>query len=68
MHERSDGLASGSAGDWTNPALRFQRGDIGPATPNFARYYNYDNTGLYHYGLTIPSADDFIANYTQSVW
>lgn len=64
VHERSDGLAAGSAGDWTNPALRFQLGDIGPSTPNFALYYNYDNTGLFHYGLNIPSADEFIAAYT----
>ncbi|MDE0093473.1 MAG: TonB-dependent receptor [Gammaproteobacteria bacterium] len=65
VHERSDGLAVGSALDWTNPALRFQRGDIGSATPNFARYYNYENTGLFHYGLLIPSAETFIANYLE---
>lgn len=65
VHERSDGLAAGTAGDWTNPALRFQLGDIGPDTPNFARYYNYDNTGLFHYGLNIPTAEDFVANYIE---
>ena len=43
--------------------LRFQQGDIGSDTPNFAQYYNYDNTGLIHYGLPIPGADDFIADY-----
>ena len=64
VHERTDGLAAGSALDWPNPALRFQRGDIGSATPNFARYFNYDNTGLFHYGLNIPGRDDFIADYT----
>lgn len=66
VHERgSDGLAVGSALDWTNPALRFQRGDIGSTTPNFARYYNYENTGLFHYGLLIPNAETFIANYLE---
>ena len=64
VYERTDGLAAGSAGDWTNPALRFQKGDIGSATPNFSRYYNYDNTGLFHYGLNIPGLEDFIAGYT----
>ena len=65
VHERSDGLAAGSAGDWTNPALRFQLGDIGADTPNFARYYNYYNTGLFHYGLTIPTAEDFVKDYIE---
>ena len=64
VHERTDGLAAGSALDWPNPALRFQRGDIGSSTPNFARYFNYDITGLFHYGLEIPGRDDFIADYT----
>ena len=64
VHERTDGLAAGSASDWVNPALRFQKGDIGSATPNFARYFNYDNTGLFHYGLNIPGRGDFIADYT----
>ena len=64
VHERADGLAAGSASDWVNPALRFQKGDIGSATPNFSRYFNYDNTGLFHYGLNIPGRDDFIADYT----
>ena len=65
MGERADGYLNDSAGDWANPDLRFQKGDIGSGTPNFARYYNYDNTGLYHYGLGIPSADDFIADFTD---
>ena len=64
VHQRSDGLAAGSASDWVNPDLRFQQGDIGSATPNFARYFNYDNTGLYHYGLNIPGRADFIDDYT----
>ena len=64
VHERSDGFAIGSASDWVNPALRFQKGDIRPATPNFSRYFNYANTGLFRYGLKIPSQEDFIADYT----
>ena len=66
VNERADGIYAGSAGDWANPDLRFQRGDIGSSTPNFARYYNYANTGLYSYGLAIPvSAEDFITDYTD---
>jgi outer membrane receptor protein involved in Fe transport len=54
----------GPATDWVNPALRFQIGDITAAnTPNFAQFYNFNNTGLFNYGLTIPSAADFIADY-----
>jgi len=45
VSERDNGLLIGSGGDWTNPALRFQQGDIGSSTPNLAEYYNYDNTG-----------------------
>lgn len=62
--DRDDGLWIGSARDWVNPALRFQQGEIGSETPNFARYYNYANTGLTNYGLLIPTADEFIADYT----
>ncbi|MDH5344789.1 MAG: TonB-dependent receptor, partial [Gammaproteobacteria bacterium] len=59
------GALYGTGGDWVNPALRFQQGEISAAnTPNFAQYYNYDNTGLIHYGLPIPTATDFIADYT----
>ena len=66
MGERADGYLNDSAGDWANPDLRFQKGDIGPSTPNFATYYDYATTGLYHYGLGIPtSAEDFIADYTS---
>ena len=65
VRERGDGLYAGSASDWPNPDLRFQKGDIGSGTPNFARYYNYSNTGLYHYGLAIPSADDFVKDFTE---
>ena len=51
----------------TNPALRFQNGDISAdATPNFSRYYNFANTGLYPVGLQVPGADTFIADYTAA--
>jgi len=57
------GALYGTGGDWVNPALRFQRGDIGGSTPLFEEYFNYNNTGLIHYGLPIPDADGFIADY-----
>ena len=57
------GALYGTGGDWVNPALRFQQGDIGGSTPLFEQYFNYNNTGLIHYGLPIPSAEDFIADY-----
>lgn len=41
------------ASDGPNPALRFQRGDIGAGTPNFTQYFSLDN-GFYPYGFTIP--------------
>lgn len=46
-----------------NPALRFQNGDIGSSTPNFASYYS-TATGRYPYGFRIPSTQDFIDDYT----
>ncbi|MFN2329556.1 MAG: TonB-dependent receptor domain-containing protein [Chromatocurvus sp.] len=62
--ERSGGLLVGSGRDWVNPDLRFQQGDIeGGATPNLANFYNFDNTGLTEFGLPIPSADAFAADY-----
>ncbi len=42
------------ASDGSNPALRFQEGDIGANTPNFASYYSTAN-GYYPYGFTIPT-------------
>jgi len=57
------GANFGTGGDWVNPALRFQQGDIGGSTPLFEEYFNYGNTGLINYGLPIPSADDFVADY-----
>ena len=67
VHERADGLDAGSAGNgWAHPDLRFQKGDIGSNTPNFATFYDYGTTGLYHYGLNVPtSSADFISDYTD---
>lgn len=62
--DRSNGALAGSARDWVNPDLRFQQGDIGSGTPNLAAYYNFANTGLNNFGLPIPTADEFIADYT----
>ena len=59
----ADGVLIGSGRDWVNPDLRFQQGDIGSATPNFAQFFNYQNTGLTDFGLPIPSQEDFIADY-----
>ena len=60
------GGPASSGGEWANPALRFQNGEITPdGTPALARYYNFANTGLFRYGLSIPSEEDFIANYTE---
>ena len=51
-------------GDGNNPALRFQRGDISAGTtPALSQYYNYGNTGLYPWGLRIPSQEAFAENY-----
>jgi len=67
VSERGDGLDIGSGGNWNNPDLRFQKGDItASATPNFAAYYNVDVAGTLNYGSRIPSAEDFIANYTAA--
>jgi len=58
------GALYGTGGDWVNPALRFQQGDISAsATPNFAAYYDYATTGLLNTGLVIPSAADFTTDY-----
>lgn len=50
-----------------NPALRFQRGDIGASTPLFANFYNFAQTGRYPFGLSIPtSAQAFINSYNAT--
>ncbi|MEM6302656.1 MAG: TonB-dependent receptor plug domain-containing protein, partial [Pseudomonadota bacterium] len=60
----ADGIFIGSGRDWVNPDLRFQQGDIGGNTPNFAQFFNFANTGLTDFGLPIPTQDAFIADYT----
>lgn len=50
----------------SNPALRFQDGDIGAGTPNFAQFYNFANTGRFPYGLAIPTQQGFISAYTSA--
>ncbi|MFK7829486.1 MAG: TonB-dependent receptor [Congregibacter sp.] len=59
-----NGPLIGSGRDWVNPDLRFQQGEIGSGTPNFAEYFNFQNTGLTDFGLPIPTQDAFIADYT----
>jgi iron complex outermembrane receptor protein len=66
VSDRRNGLEIGSSGNWVNPALRFQQGDIGSDTPNFGQYYNYNNTGLTNFGLPIPSAADFATSYSDT--
>ncbi len=64
MGERSFLANNSIADDDSNPALRFQRGDIsGSGTPNLSEYYNFANTGLFPWGLRIPSEASFIADY-----
>jgi outer membrane receptor protein involved in Fe transport len=41
------------ADDGPNPALRFQRGDLGASTPNFSNFFSLAN-GRYPYGFVIP--------------
>jgi outer membrane receptor protein involved in Fe transport len=61
-YSRDDGLRFGDraqfrngniADDGPNPALRFQRGDLGAGTPNFSNFFSLDR-GFYPYGFTIP--------------
>lgn len=56
---------SNSGLTYANPALRFQRGDITGATPNFASFYTVDN-GLYPFGFRVPlpGTDDYDAIFT----
>ncbi len=60
--DRSFTRDNGVFDDQGNPALRFQNGDIGGDTPNFAAFYSLD-TGRFPVGFIIPSAADFIADY-----
>jgi iron complex outermembrane receptor protein len=63
--DRDDGIFVGTGRDWSNPAKRFQQGDIDASNmPNFARFYNSDNSQP-SYGLSVPdSADVFQAAYS----
>lgn len=75
QHDYHDGLRrgdrpwsenDGTFGNDVNPALRFQQGDLDPSsTPNLSQYYNYDNTGLFPWGLRIPDTETFINEYTS---
>lgn len=48
---------------YENPALRFQKGDINPATmPNFASFYSQANGSL-PFGFAIPSAAEFATQF-----
>jgi iron complex outermembrane receptor protein len=62
-YSRDDGLRFGDraqfrdgliADDGPNPALRFQRGDLGANTPNFSNFFSLAR-GFYPYGFTIPT-------------
>lgn len=53
--------------DDVNPALRFQKGDIDPATmPNLARFFSFENTGRYPYGLRIPTTSAFNTSFSRA--
>lgn len=57
---------NGITGTRANPARRFQNGDItSSATPNLARLYDYNTTGRFRYGLSIPTEAGFISTYTR---
>lgn len=51
--------------DDNNPALRFQQGDIGASTANFAAFFDTAR-GSFPFGLRIPAEADFIADYTAA--
>lgn len=64
MGQRAFLADSAILNDDSNPALRFQMGDIdATATPNLSQYYNFANTGLFGWGLRIPTQDTFLADY-----
>lgn len=64
VSERANGNRVGSGGNWSNPDLRFQTNEIGGNTPNFARFYNFAETGLIPVGQRIPTAAGFAEDYT----
>jgi outer membrane receptor protein involved in Fe transport len=70
-YSRDDGLRFGDragfrdgnlSDDGPNPALRFQRGDLGSGTPNFSNFYSLAN-GRFPYGFSIPLPGS--ANYNR---
>ena len=64
VRDRPGQFLDGTGRDWVNPDLRFQQGEITAGdTPNFAAFYDFNTTGLFNYGLQIPTAADFIADY-----
>lgn len=56
--DRSFTRNNGIFDDQGNPALRFQQGDIGANTPNFAQFYAV-GVGGFPVGFLIPTASDF---------
>jgi iron complex outermembrane receptor protein len=64
VRDRPGQFLDGTGRDWVNPDLRFQQGEINAGdTPNFDAFYDFQATGLFNYGLPIPTAADFIADY-----
>lgn len=60
----SQGGPFSASTEYANPDLRFQQGEItAAATPNLARFYDFENTGLFPYGLRIPSTDNFLSDF-----
>ncbi len=64
--DRTWSTDNGIASDDNNPALRFQRGDIGASTPNFQAFFD-PARGYFPWGMRIPTAAaDFIADYNAA--
>lgn len=65
--DRDNGILVGTGRDWSNPAKLFQQGDIDSSNmPNFARFYNSENSQP-AYGLSVPdSAGDFQTAYAEA--
>lgn len=62
--DRAFSRNNGIADDQGNPALFFQSGDIGASTPNFRDFFAV-GAGGFPSGFPIPSAANFIADYTD---
>lgn len=52
--DRAQFRDGGLATNGPNPALRFQRGDLGANTPNFSDFFSLDN-GFFPFGFVIPT-------------